>query len=64
MIKFNNTIINPKNIDFVQTYLGSQVKITYFSGKELFITTKSIKEATQLINDIYEDMTHELYKNK
>ena len=56
MIRYDNTIINPKNIDFVKPFLGTTVEIVYANGEKCSICTKSIEEATRLINEIYKDM--------
>ena len=58
MIKYNNTIINPKNIDFVKLFLGNTVEISYANGEKCSVYTKNIEEAEKLIDKIYEDMNH------
>lgn len=58
MIKYNNTILNPKNIDFVDARWGTVVEICYASGEKCSICTKNAEETTQLIDNIYKDMEH------
>jgi len=58
MIKYNSTIINPKNIDFVTLFLGNTVEISYANGEKCSIHTKSTEEAEKLVDKIYEDMNH------
>ena len=58
MIKYNSTIINPKNIDFVKTFLGSTVQVFFANGEKCEIHTQSTEEAEKLIDKIYKDMNH------
>lgn len=58
MIKYNSTIINPKNIDFVKTFLGNTVQVFFANGEKCEIHTENIEEAKKLIDKIYEDMNH------
>lgn len=57
MIKYNSTIINPKNIDFVKLItLGSGVEINFSNGTKCNIYTQNIEESQKLVDKIYEEM--------
>lgn len=58
MIKYNNIIINPKNIDFVKPFLGTTIEVVYANGEKCNICTRNIEEATELVDEIYKDMKH------
>lgn len=57
MIKYNSTIINPKNVDFVKLMtLGSGVEINFSNGTKCNVYTQNIEESRELVNRIYKEM--------